>query len=480
MKRIISLALFASLAFLPAFAADEAPAAGAVAVEAPAENVATPPAAAAAAEEAETVPVLAADAVLATVNGENITGAEVQRVVDIFVEQAGGQIPSSQLARAIVPVRARILEELVMRRVMLDAAEKEGISVSDEEFADNKKELAEGLPEGVTVEDMLKRSGATESELRDQMVIRKLLMAKADAAGKASEEDAKAFYDEHKEDYFTRPEQVTASHILIKCDGKATDEEKAAAREKIEGIRAKLLEAPDTFAEVAKEQSECPSAANGGNLGPFERGVMVKPFEEAAFSQEIGEIGEVVESPFGYHVILVTEKNEAGAMPFEDVKERIREELDGEKQVELVKAYVESVQEAAEIEMFDDAVIAGAEKYVEEAQAAAAEEAADEAEEAAEEAEDAAEKAEEAAEKAEEVLEKAEEALEKAAEKTEDVAEEAEDAAEDAAEAVEEAAEEATEAAEEAVEEAEDAAEEAADEAEDAVEEAVEDAEDAA
>lgn len=452
MKRIISLSLLCALAVLPAFAAEE-PATGAVAVEAPAENVATPPAAAAAAED---VPVLAADSVLATVNGKDITGAEVQRVVDIFIEQAGRQIPPGQLARAIVPLRARILEELVMRRVMLDQAAKEGVTLSDGEFETIKAELAQGLPEGVTVADMLKRSGATEAELRDQMVIRKLLMAQSEKAEKATEEEAKEFYDENKDEYFTRPEQVTASHILVKVAADASDEEKAAAKEKIEGIREKLLADPESFADVAKEQSDCPSAANGGNLGPFERGVMVKAFEEAAFSQEIGAIGEVVETPFGYHVILVTEKTEGGPVPFDEVKDRIVEELSGEKQVAVVKEYVEGVQEASQIEMFDEALMAGAEKYVKEA-AEEMKAAADEAEEAAEAIEEAAEEVKEAAEEVEEEAEAVEEKAEEAAGAVEDAAEKAVDEAEDAAE---EAVGEETPAEEEAP--AEEVAEDAA------------------
>ena len=369
------------------------------------------------------------------------TGADVQRVVDVFVEQAGERIPAGQLARAIVPVRARILEELVMRRVMLDQAAKEGVTLSDAEFEDIKKELAEGLPDGVTVEEMLARSGATEAELRDQMLIRKLLMGQSEAATEATEEDARAFYDENKEEYFSRPEEVTASHILVKVAAGATDEEKAAAKAKIEGIREKLLADPESFVDVAKEQSDCPSAANGGNLGPFVRGVMVKAFEDAAFSQEIGAIGDVVETPFGFHVILVTKKTEAGDVPFEDVKERILAELNGEKQVEIVKAYVQSVQEAAEIEMFDEAVMAGAEKYVEE-EAEALKEAAEDVEEAAEAIEEAAEEIKEAAEAAEEEAAKAaeEEAAEEEAEEPAEDTEDAEAPAEDAEAPAEDAA----------------------------------------
>ena len=436
MKRIISLSLLAALAAFPVFAAEDAPDSGAVAVEAPAGNAVALPAPAA--EDAADIPVLAADSVLATVNGKDITGADVQRVVDVFVKQAGGQIPPGQLARAIVPVRARILEELVMRRVMLDEAAKEGVTLSDAEFEDVKKELSEGLPKGVSIADMLARSGATEAELRDQMLIRKLLMAQADKAAEATEEDARAFYDENKDEYFNRPEQVTASHILVKVASGATDEEKAAAKAKIDAIREKVLADPESFAEVAKAESDCPSAADGGNLGPFERGVMVKAFEDAAFSQEPGAIGEVVETPFGYHVILVTDKTEAGAVPFEEVKDRILAELNGEKQVGIVKEYVESVQKAASIEMFDEAVIAGAEEYVKEA-AEELEEAAEDAEEAAEALEEAAEEIKEAAEEAEAEALEAEEAVEEAEEEAEAAAA---DAAEPAAEPEEEPAEE--------------------------------------
>ena len=85
------------------------------------------------------------------------------------------------------------------------------------------------------------------------------------------------------------------------------------------------------FAKIAKEKSDCPSGAKGGDLGNFGRGQMVPSFEKAAFTQAIGEIGEVVETQFGYHIIMVTDKTKGGQKSFDEVKEEINRRIEGPK-----------------------------------------------------------------------------------------------------------------------------------------------------
>jgi len=107
------------------------------------------------------------------------------------------------------------------------------------------------------------------------------------------------------------PEMVRASHILVKVDSKATAEEKAKALGKIKDIQ-KRIQSGEDFAQVAKEVSDCPSKENGGDLNFFQRGLMVPPFENAAFSMNPGDTSDIVETVFGYHIIRVTDKRAAG------------------------------------------------------------------------------------------------------------------------------------------------------------------------
>jgi peptidyl-prolyl cis-trans isomerase C len=164
-----------------------------------------------------------------------------------------------------------------------------------------------------------------------------------------AEDAIKKFYDENAK-YFEQPEQVEASHILIKLNPEdATNETaKAAAKTKAEGLRAQIL-AGTNFADLAAAHSDCPSSAQGGSLGYFGRGQMVKPFEEAAFSLGTNEVSGVVETQFGFHVIKVTGKKAASKTPLDEVRDQIKEHLSGEQKGELFEKFVEELKSKAKV-----------------------------------------------------------------------------------------------------------------------------------
>ncbi|HAL92727.1 MAG TPA: hypothetical protein DCM68_06860 [Verrucomicrobia bacterium] len=416
--------------------------------------------------------------VVAKVNGTEITEGEIQKVMGLFKKQMGGRIPADQMAEALPRIRERILEELIMRRVMLGEVAKQGVSISDAEFEKIKGELVEELPPGTTLETYMAETGTTEAEMREQMAVRKLVIAKAESLEKPSDEEIQKFYDENKEG-FSQGESVTASHILLKVDPADDEAAKAAKKERLEGLRKQLLEGAD-FAEIAKANSDCPSASAGGELGSFGRGQMVPEFEDAAFSQPVGSVGEVVETQFGLHLIKVTEREEAKTLDFAEVKPRIGDILYSQKQQDAVKEFVDGLRKQATVERFDappaeeTMLQLDVEDEVAVEAAPAAEEAPVPVEAVAEEVKDAvAEVAVEAPAASEAVVEEAQEAVAEIAVEApaaaEAVVEEVQEAAVESAVAVEAATEEVQEAAEESVEQAVEAVEEA----QEAVEEAV-------
>ena len=331
-------------------AADEpvaAPPAAVSEIEVPAAPEAVAPAVA----EEPALSEEAAAVVVAKVNGAPVTEGDIDKVVRMFKKQMGGRIPADQMQSALPRIRERVIEELIMRRVMLDAAAKEGISLSDAEFEEVKGELANELPPGTTLESYMAETGTTEAVMREQMAVRKMVLAKADAIAKPTDEEIKAFYDENK-DSFSQGESVSASHILIKVDPTDDEATKTSKRERIEGLRKQLQEGAD-FAELAKANSDCPSASSGGDLGTFGRGQMVPAFEKAAFEQPVGSVGDVVETQFGYHLIKVTDRKEAKTLGFDDVKGRISDMLSSRKQQEAVSKYVDGLRAAADIQRFD-------------------------------------------------------------------------------------------------------------------------------
>ena len=134
-----------------------------------------------------------------------------------------------------------------------------------------------------------------------------------------TDEEANKYYEENK-DAFSEPATVSAKHILV------TTEEEASK------IKEEITNGSLTFEEAAKKYSTCPSKEQGGNLGAFSKGMMVPEFEKAAFESEIGVVTNPVKTQFGYHLVLVEEKNEASAKSFDEVKDSVINQLLQERQ----------------------------------------------------------------------------------------------------------------------------------------------------
>jgi peptidyl-prolyl cis-trans isomerase D len=142
----------------------------------------------------------------------------------------------------------------------------------------------------------------------------------------AREADAKALYEERLETYDV-PEQVRARHILLRVEPGASAEASEARRKEAEAIQARLVAGED-FAKLAGELSEDPgSKESGGDLGFFKRGQMVKPFEDAAFALQPGELAPVLKTDFGYHLVRVEERKAAQLRTFDEVKTELAREI---------------------------------------------------------------------------------------------------------------------------------------------------------
>lgn len=167
-----------------------------------------------------------------------------------------------------------------------------------------------------------------------------------------SDEEVKKWYDTHT-DRYKLPEQRRASHILITADAKAPAAEQKAIQARAEALLAKVRANPADFAKIAKENSEDPgSKGQGGDLGFFGRGSMVKPFEDATFGLKDGEISNLVRSDFGFHIIHLTGVTPAKVKPLADVRIDIVEELKrqaaGKQYAEAVEAFNNTVFEQSD------------------------------------------------------------------------------------------------------------------------------------
>jgi len=242
------------------------------------------------------------------------------------------------------------LDQLINEKLLAQEAKERDLELDQEEMNEIFNQQIEGIKEqnnmdDAQLEEALKQQGIESLEAyketffemnKDQLLINKL---KEDIENQAevSDEEVKAYYDENQ-DSFKVQEQAAASHILL--------EDKETAEE----VLQKVKDGGD-FAELAKEYSTGPSAEQGGELGMISRGSSVaQEFKDAVFALKVGGVSPVVETQYGFHVIKVTDRKEAGVQSFEEVKENIREQLLNQKSQELWSQFQRELRDKAKIE----------------------------------------------------------------------------------------------------------------------------------
>ena len=274
-------------------------------------------------------------------------------------------------------IKERVVNDLIVQALLDEEIKKRGIKISNKDTENAIKDIIDKIGSKEQLETILKQNGLTSAEFKsgitEQVKIKKL----AEQLGNSdiSDADAKKYYDKNIVK-FKHPEEVKVSHILIAAnrkdiedlikaenEGKELSEADLKAKvdakmkekkEKAEKLLAELKKDPSKFAKLAKENSEDPgSAENGGDLGFFPRGRMVPEFEKAAFSMKPNTVSDIIQTQYGYHIMLVADRKEAGQDPYEKVQNDIKEYLKNQKQVEMVDDLVESLKKNAKIEFAD-------------------------------------------------------------------------------------------------------------------------------
>jgi len=302
-----------------------------------------------------------AEIVAVTVNGFDITEEDVEEKIKPRLEQMAArnkQLPPAFIEQLRTQMRKEALERMIVERLIDEQVKAAPIVVTEEDINDLIKTMA--ASQKMSVDDMkalIEASGQSFEQWKQQMqfekgiAYQKLFESRFDDKVNITEEDARKYYSENQQQ-FEIPEQVRASHILIKPDTSDPNVEpalaKAAAKAKAEEL-LKQIKDGDDFAELALANSGCPSSARGGDLGFFSRGRMVPAFEEAAFALEVGQVSDIVETKFGYHIIKVTDRKDASVTMFEQAKDDILKLLTQTRQAELAKEYIESLKAQANI-----------------------------------------------------------------------------------------------------------------------------------
>jgi len=285
------------------------------------------------------------------VNGIKLTQNEVDAQMNKIMAAVQSQVPPDQIEKVKLDMQKRIIDNFITRTLLSQEADKQNITASDDEIKSAISEIEKKLPQGMTLEAALKQGGMNLEEMRKDVAfsvqINKLMESQTKDDLKPSDEEIKKYYADNKKQ-FSAPETVHARHILVKVDEKDDEKTKGEKKGKIDGLRKQLLEGSD-FAKLAKENSDCPSKEKGGDLGTFPRGRMAKPFEEAAFSQKVKDIGPIIQTKFGYHIIQVLEHNQPTEKKLDEVKENISEGLVAKKKQEIAVNYIANLKEKAKI-----------------------------------------------------------------------------------------------------------------------------------
>jgi len=288
----------------------------------------------------------------AVVNGVVIQEEEVNR--GLLYHQQRLLATSGQVVRPEMMMEARkmIVENLINRELLYQLSQKKLIVIDDAQVNEQLDRLKKQYPDEQAYQDSLAEDHLSEDALKSQikmtLAVQQVVEKEFGGTLDVSESEVKAFYDGNPQ-YFTEPEAIRASEILIKVDSKAEAAKKEEARKKLVDIQKRLQKGED-FAILAKDFSQSASATQGGDLGMLPRGSMPKAFDDAAFSLKPGEVSNVVETELGFHLIKVHEKRPEKIVPFKEVEERIRQHLVNQKLKQRVDEYLNEVKKTAKIE----------------------------------------------------------------------------------------------------------------------------------
>lgn len=291
------------------------------------------------------------DRIIAKVNEKIITQSELEERV--FVKMMSLQKANVQPLPSREKAMYDELERMIEERLLVDAGQKVGLKVDEESItkAINEIKANNGLGEG-DLERMLESESKTMEEyktsIHDQIMISRVVNFEVRKRVTVTDEEVEQYYTQHIKDYWVS-EKLKLRHILFLMDDSLPDGDKRIKREKAQ-LALKRIRSGADFEVIAKEFSEDISASTGGDLGVLERGKMVPEFEKAAFLLKEGEVSDLVETPYGLHIIKVDKIIPGQTLPLEKVEASIKDHFMNEKMKVEYREYLEQLKKNAFIE----------------------------------------------------------------------------------------------------------------------------------
>ncbi len=316
-------------------------------------------------------PLLPADTVveeiIARINNQIVTRAEYLRSKEQLRQEAQQQDPAN--ADKVVEERDKdVLRDLIDQQLLLEKGKDLGITADtevikrlDEMRKDMHMDSMEDLEkaatsQGISYEDF-------KQNLKNQIITQQVISREVGSRMNVSKEELQQFYDEHKSQ-MEQPEQIRLSELLIsekrdKSPPADEAQELAAAQAKADDLLAQIRKGT-AFDEIAKKNSDGPTAAQGGDLGYFKRGTLAKELEDKTFAMKPGEVSDVIRTKQGFVILKVTEHQQAGVPPLSQIEPKVQDAIYMQKLQPALRAYLLKLREEAYIDIKPGYVDTGA------------------------------------------------------------------------------------------------------------------------
>ena len=291
--------------------------------------------------------------VAAIVQGEKIEEAMLQKSIDAYLQQQGTNVGAIRNPKRFKEVRKKVLDVLIGQTLLWQAAVNDKTTVEDEAIDKAYEEFMASFDSKMMFDMKLKESGYSEEtfreNLRQRLSSQKWLQISVLNQLSVNDDEVHDFYLKNQQQ-LSEPEQVRARHILIQVKPDASNDEMEQAKSLLSQIKEEIRLGA-SFANMAKEKSQDASAPQGGDLGYFQRGQMVPPFEQAAFNLAPGEVSDIVQTRFGLHLIMLEDRKAAVQYEEKAVAEKIRAFLLQDKTQQAIENAVADLKQNAVIEI---------------------------------------------------------------------------------------------------------------------------------
>ncbi len=286
--------------------------------------------------------------VVARVNGSPINQADFDNAVQGYSMELYRKTMDHLGADELKEVRDLALEKLLARELIFQQALSCGVVADENAVAAETQKIIANFPSEEEFYATLEKAGIASQAyyrmIRQDLTVNLLTEKELASLPEPEDEQVGEMYRSFPEK-MKKPGRVRACHILVKL----SDGNRAEAEARMAELKTRCQN--EDFGELAKNHSDCPSGNRGGDLGYFKAGDMVKSFSDAAFSQEIGVVGEVVESPFGFHLIKVLNREPETSLTLEEATPQIRQLLKEEAAAKHLKDWVAGLREKAQVEI---------------------------------------------------------------------------------------------------------------------------------